>query len=152
MKGVVEPPKLVDFINKKTRKHVAIVKVEPEKKEDDKAKEGKEEKKGGEKDAKKAEDGGKEGKESGGGGGAGADAGGGDQAGAKQDQVGEGEGDAKLEMKKSELAYYYYPPMYPQNYHHQHYQQAFVHQEYHGYPAYAPQIFSDENPNACSVM
>lgn len=47
----------------------------------------------------------------------------------KDEEEGKGEDDKKTDIKRSE----YWPPKYL---------------EY----AYAPQIFSDENPNACSVM
>ncbi|PSR96783.1 Heavy metal-associated isoprenylated plant protein, partial [Actinidia chinensis var. chinensis] len=77
---------------------------------------------------------------------------GGDEA-AKEKKLGEGEAAAAavegegedgkvVEMKKNEF-YYNYPPnsqIYP-------YPPSFEVQSY-----YAPQIFSDENPNACSVM
>ncbi|KAL6497282.1 hypothetical protein OROGR_029211 [Orobanche gracilis] len=46
-----------------------------------------------------------------------------------------------MELRKNEF-YYYYPQYYEM------YHQRFV-QEMNAYP---PQIFSDENPNACSVM
>lgn len=46
-----------------------------------------------------------------------------------------GEEETKLEMKKNEYYYYYNNP-----------------NKYMMEPVYAPQIFSDENPNACSVM
>ncbi|KAF7834005.1 heavy metal-associated isoprenylated plant protein 3-like [Senna tora] len=59
--------------------------------------------------------------------------------GESEGKAGGGEGEATteetkvVELKKNE--YYYYPPRYAM--------------EMHAYP---PQIFSDENPNACSVM
>lgn len=48
VKGVFDPPKLVEYVYKRTGKHAVIVKQEPEKKEEEKAKDAKEEKKAGE--------------------------------------------------------------------------------------------------------
>lgn len=138
VKGVFDPPKLVEYIYKKTGKHAVVVKQEPpEKKEEEKPKE--EEEKaaaddggGGDKDAKKG--GKEEPKEK-------KDSGGGEAATAA---VAEGEGEAAnlVEMRKNEF-YYNYPQNYYQIYP---YPQRF---EYQNYP---PQMFSDENPNACFVM
>ncbi len=138
VKGVFDPPKLVEYIYKKTGKHAVVVKQEPpEKKEEEKPKE--EEEKaaaddggGGDKDAKKG--GKEEHKEK-------KDSGGGEAATAA---VAEGEGEAAnlVEMRKNEF-YYNYPQNYYQIYP---YPQRF---EYQNYP---PQMFSDENPNACFVM
>lgn len=144
VKGVFEPEKLTDYVYKRTGKHAMIVKVEPEKKEEkkeeEKATEAKEEKKPeeAEKEAKKGEEAGKENKE--GGDAAAAATGGGEQPVKPESEAAAAE-DPKLELKKNEFYYYY-----PQNY--QVHPQRFV-QEYYAYP---PQIFSDENPNACSVM
>ncbi|KAL0380237.1 UNVERIFIED_CONTAM: Heavy metal-associated isoprenylated plant protein 7 [Sesamum angustifolium] len=144
VKGVFEPEKLTDYVYKRTGKHAMIVKVEPEKKEDEKkeeekAPEAKEEKKPeeAEAEAKKGEDAGKENKE---GGDAAAATGGGEPPAKPEGEAAAAE-DPKLELKKNEFYYYY-----PQNY--QVHPQRFV-QEFYAYP---PQIFSDENPNACSVM
>ncbi|PSS07655.1 Heavy metal-associated isoprenylated plant protein, partial [Actinidia chinensis var. chinensis] len=155
VKGVVDPPKLVDFVYKKTGKHALIVKQEPEKKEEEKGKEekpkeekGKEEKPkeekkaedgGGDKDAKKVEEAAK----------------GGDAAAAAV-EVGEGEREGEgetanvVQLKKNEFY-----SNYPQNYHIYAYPPPRY--EMNAYPpqmfsAYPPQMFSDENPNACSVM
>ncbi|KAL3818547.1 hypothetical protein ACJIZ3_004452 [Penstemon smallii] len=140
VKGMFEPEKLTDYVYKRCGKHAVIIKVEPEKKEEEKGKEEKKAEEGGEKEAKKAEDkdGGKENKEGGGGGGGGEGEGG--EPTAKVEVV-EAE-DSKLELKKNEVYQYY-----PQN-NFQVYPQRFVQDMY----AYPPQIFSDENPNACSVM
>ncbi|XP_011073092.1 heavy metal-associated isoprenylated plant protein 7-like [Sesamum indicum] len=120
VKGVFEPEKLAEYVYKRTGKHAAIIKVEPE---SDKVAA----KKGEEEPAK-------ENKEAGG------DAGGG--SGGEPPAKAEAEAeDPKLEVRKNEFYYYY-----PQNY--QLYPQRFI-QEMNAYP---PQIFSDENPNACSVM
>ncbi|ESW32008.1 hypothetical protein PHAVU_002G285600 [Phaseolus vulgaris] len=125
VKGVFEAEKLVEHVSKRTGKHAVIVKQEAEKKEE----EAKEESKGEEGEKKEKEGG--EGEEK------------------KEKKEGEGEGEGKaeeggteestvVELRKSE--YYYNPPRYGM--------------EFYAYPgpAYPPQIFSDENPNACSVM
>lgn len=116
VKGVFDPPKLVEYVYKRTGKHAVIVKQEVEKKKD--------EEKGGEKEAKgeeKTDDKkGEEGKNVGGDGGGGA--------------VEELEETKVVETKKNESQYYPYHLRYTMDI------------------AYAPQIFSDENPNACSVM
>ncbi|XWS47789.1 hypothetical protein CRYUN_Cryun13aG0015300 [Craigia yunnanensis] len=126
VKGVFDPPKLVEYVYKRTGKQSVIVKQEPEKK--------KEEEKGKDanKEEKKGEEGGdKEGKEA-----AGEDnkdkKEGGDNAVAAAAPEGATEETKVVELKKNE--YYYYPPRYAT--------------EFYAYP----QIFSDENPNACSVM
>ncbi|XP_015882199.1 heavy metal-associated isoprenylated plant protein 7 isoform X2 [Ziziphus jujuba] len=144
VKGVFDPPNLVDYVYKRSGKHAVIVKTEPEKKENKEGKEGggdnnKEEKKGGggDKDKKGGEGGGevtegnKEKKE-------------GDSEAAAQPAA-EGEANPPaaaeetkvVELKRNE--YSYYPPRYGME----------MYASYHAYP---PQIFSDENPNACSVM
>ncbi|CAK9183197.1 unnamed protein product [Ilex paraguariensis] len=128
VKGVFNPQNLVDYVYKRTGKQAVIVKIDPEKKKEEKAK-GKEEKKveDGEKDGKKVEEENKEKKE-----------------GTEEAAVAKTEGDKedpKVELMKVEF-YPYYPQnfeVYPQR----------IAQEYYAYP---PQMFSDENPNACSVM
>lgn len=147
VKGVFEATQLLDNVSRRTGKRAVLVKVEPEKKEEEKPKEEKKTEEG-EKDAKKTEEG-----EKGGGGGDSASAttaaaapseGSSEGAAAAAKEVGVEE-DPKLEMKKNEL-YYYYPQQL--NYHH--YPQIYAsHEMYNPYP---PQMFSDENPNACSVM
>ncbi|KAJ7957219.1 Heavy metal-associated isoprenylated plant protein [Quillaja saponaria] len=121
VKGVFDPPTLVEYVYKRTGKHAVIVKQEPKKKE--KAEEGK----GGDKKEKNPEESGgdnnKEKKEGGGGGG-------GDEAKPAEAVT---EENNVVEVKRNE--YHYYPPRYTV--------------EMYPYP---PQIFSDENPNACSVM
>ncbi|XP_017215225.1 heavy metal-associated isoprenylated plant protein 7 [Daucus carota subsp. sativus] len=131
VKGIFEPSKLVEYVYKRTGKHAVIVKQDPEKKEGE---EDKKEDKGGDKAA--AGDG-KEKKE-----------GGGEEA-AKPEAAAaaEPEGTQVLDMKKNEFYYYH-----PQNY--QVYPPTFIAEPSyasHSYPP-APQMFSDENPNACSVM
>ncbi|CAN6471857.1 unnamed protein product [Victoria cruziana] len=126
VRGTFDPASLVAYLHRRTGKHAAVVKQEVEKKEE----KGKEEKE------KKAAKGGGSGEtkddkvESGGGGGSG---GGGEKKAEKKSEkkeAGEG-GETKVEAKKSEA------PTLPK------YSIEYVH---------APQIFSDENPNACSVM
>ncbi|KAL6494958.1 hypothetical protein OROGR_030877 [Orobanche gracilis] len=138
VKGVIEPEKLVDYIHKRTGKHATITGVEPHKKKEEIAKEGIEDKKPGEaekeKESKKGDESKKEDKE------AGADGGGGARTPEKLEARAEAE-DPKLDLRRNE--FYYYP-----QFHYQQYPQRSV-QEYYAYP---PQIFSDENPNACSVM
>ncbi|XP_038896060.1 heavy metal-associated isoprenylated plant protein 7-like [Benincasa hispida] len=130
--GVFDPPKLVDYVHKRTGKHAVIVKTDPEKKEKEaEAKEAKEEKPNEESvKEKKGDDGGesKEGKKEAEGGGGG----GGGEAKATVEVV--PEETILVELKKNE----YY----------QHYPQRYAMEMY----AYPPQIFSDENPNACCVM
>lgn len=136
VKGVFEAGKLVEYVHKRTGKQAVIVKQEVEKKAE--AKEAaKEEKKaeegggGGDKDQKgsggEGEDQNKEKKE-------------GEGGEAKPAETGSAEesNDKVVELKRNE--YYYNPPRYGI--------------EYYAYPgpAYPPQIFSDENPNACTVM
>lgn len=61
----------------------------------------------------------------------------GEKEGGKESGGGEeGKEEVRAELRKNE--YYYYYPKYPT--------------EYVYAPAPAPQFFSDENPNACSVM
>ena len=129
MKGVFDPTKLVEYVYKRTGKHAVIVKQEPEKKE-------KEESKDVKKEEKKVE-------ESGGGDG-------GDDKGSKAEEenkekkaeeakppeatvvVATEETNKVVEVQTN--AYYHYPQHALEMY------------------AYPPQMFSDENPNACSIM
>lgn len=102
--GIVDPAKLADDVNKKTRKQVSIVIKEEEKKEEEKKQEEKkEESKDGEGGEKKH--------------------------GESEQGKGSSDDDKSFDIKRSE----YWPSKYYSDY------------------AY-PQIFSDENPNACSVM
>ncbi|KAI3777676.1 hypothetical protein L1987_47477 [Smallanthus sonchifolius] len=156
VKGTFEAAQLVDYIHKSAGKKVVVVKQDPEPKKEDKK--GKEEKKDdGEKEGTKADggssDGASEGKEKekdkenekeekkdggGGGEGDGGPAGGGG---------GGGEDMKVVDLRKNEFYYYY-----PQNY--QIYPATYTTAESaYGYATPpAPQMFSDENPNACSVM
>ncbi|GER45502.1 heavy metal transport/detoxification superfamily protein [Striga asiatica] len=161
VKGFFEPQKLVDYVYKRTGKHATVIKVEPEKKEEPKpdetqeAKESKEnkenkaEKESEEKEEKKEEQIGKENNEDAGEDGGAtttAAAGGGDGGGEPpaKEEADEAK-DQKQELIKKEF-YYYYPQNHQLNY--PIYPPRFVHE----INAYPPQMFSDENPNACSVM
>lgn len=130
VKGVFEPEKLTDYVHKRTGKHATVVKVEPEKKQEEKPKEEKKPEEA-EKEAKKEESGKDE-----------------KPAAATGEPPAKAEGEAaedpKLELKKNEF-FYYYPHQNLQLY-----QPQRIVQEY--YQDYPPQMFSDENPNACSVM
>ncbi|KAL9372871.1 hypothetical protein Peur_035115 [Populus x canadensis] len=142
VKGVFEPQQLVEYVYKRTGKHAVIVKQEPEKKEEEKGKESKEEKGKESKEDKKGEEGDKQ-KKGGGGGG---------EKGESKDKKEGGGSEAKaaaapapapaeetteettvVELRKMDFYNYYSPARY----------------EHYSPP---PQIFSDENPNACSVM
>ncbi|MFS7964073.1 putative heavy metal-associated domain, HMA, heavy metal-associated domain superfamily [Helianthus anomalus] len=67
--------------------------------------------------------------------------------GGEKQEVGEKEDTtvAAVEMRKNEYYYYYQPANY------QLYPPSYVAEQSYSYPQ-APQMFSDENPNACSVM
>lgn len=136
VKGAFDPPKLVEYVYKRTGKHAVIVKQDPDNKKD-KDEGNKEEKKGGDGEGDKDKKGG-----------------GGEVAEENKDKKGDSEAKAAVapaaegaeavtseETKAVELMryeYYSYPSRYAM--------------EMHAYNAYPPQIFSDENPNACSVM
>ncbi|KAK7318292.1 hypothetical protein RJT34_02991 [Clitoria ternatea] len=126
VKGVFEASKLVEHVYKRTGKHGVIVKEEGEKKEEAKGEEKKEEE-GGEKKGSGGEGEEKKEKKEG-------------TEGGEESKGGtESEESKVVEVKRNE--YYYNPPRYGM--------------EVYAYPPgpqYAPQIFSDENPNACSVM
>ncbi|KAF5757940.1 putative heavy metal-associated domain, HMA, heavy metal-associated domain superfamily [Helianthus annuus] len=168
VKGTFEATKLVDYIFKRTGKQAVVVKQDPEpKKEDEKGKEekkdggeekkdGGDEKKDGEDAAASNGDGGdgkekdkekeKEEKKPDGGNDGGNDGGGDGGKAAADDGAGGGGEDLKVvELHKNEF-YYYHPANY------QFYPARYGTAEVaYGYPP-APQMFSDENPNACSVM
>ncbi|KAF5459604.1 hypothetical protein F2P56_019541 [Juglans regia] len=133
VKGVFDQAKLVEYVYKRTGKHAAIVKQEPEKKkekakDDDSKEEKKAEEDGGGGDDKGGSDDQEENKEK---------KGGDEESNSKPDSGGgaamEEEINKVVELQKN--AYYYYPQRYAM--------------EMHAYP---PQIFSDENPNACSIV
>eukprot|EP00262_Sarcandra_glabra_P007955 TRINITY_DN21107_c1_g1_i2.p2 TRINITY_DN21107_c1_g1~~TRINITY_DN21107_c1_g1_i2.p2 ORF type:complete len:304 (+),score=105.68 TRINITY_DN21107_c1_g1_i2:222-1133(+) len=114
VKGVFDPPKLVEYIYKRTSKQAVIIKQEPEKKEEEKPKE--------EKKSENAEKGGDAEKPK------------------KEGEEAKGEEVPKAEVTKNEFFYYY--PKYATEYIYQPAEYVYPH----------PQLFSDENPNACSVM
>ncbi|XP_039069267.1 heavy metal-associated isoprenylated plant protein 7-like [Hibiscus syriacus] len=126
VKGVFEPPELVAYEYKRTGKQAAITKQDPpETSKDDGGKEK------AQQDKKKERKGGEEeikDKKDGG-----------DQsmeakaAAVEEAPVSTEENKVAVEVKKNE--YYYYPPRHVT--------------ELYGYP---PQMFSDENPNACTLM
>lgn len=133
VKGVFEPENLVNHVNKRTGKKAVIMKVEVEKKEEEKSKEKKPEE--GKKEAETGKEGGKENKE------AAADSSSATEPLPTKPEA-EPEEDPKLDMKKNEFYYYQPHPNF------QVYPQMFVQDLY----AHPPQMFSDENPNACFVM
>lgn len=134
VKGVFDPQKLVEHVWKRTGKQAVIAKVEPEMKpeegkEGDKVEEGEKETKKVEKDEENEEE----------------------NRGVAgnifpglQPEAGEEEY-SKMELKRNDFF-----QNYPQNY--QVYPQRFTQDSYAAYPPPPPQIFSDENPNACFVM
>ncbi|XP_006347343.1 neurofilament medium polypeptide-like [Solanum tuberosum] len=148
VKGVFEATKLVEYVSKRTGKRVVIVKVEPEQKAKEEAKpkeDKKEEKKTDDKEVKKVEEGdNKEEKK--------------EEAAApakeeavvaaapaKEEAV-QNDVDPIVDVKKNEFYYYHHP----QNHQLYNNPQRLAHEMF-AYPP-PPQIFSDENPNACSVM
>uniref|UniRef100_A0A5B6Z0F0 Putative caldesmon isoform X2 n=2 Tax=Davidia involucrata TaxID=16924 RepID=A0A5B6Z0F0_DAVIN len=152
VKGAFDPKNLVEYVYKRTGKHAVIVKQEPEKKEEEKPKEEKKGEDGG-KDTKKGEvEDSKEKKE------------GGQEAPPPQPAAAAATAEEEtkvVELKKNELLYflsqndqqpYYYHPQNYQYQNHQQYHPQFPSETYAAHPAYPPQMFSDENPNACSVM
>nr|XP_043615309.1 heavy metal-associated isoprenylated plant protein 7-like [Erigeron canadensis] len=145
VKGTFTAPQLVQHIHKRTGKNAVIVKQDPEPKKEaggDKGKvekkdDGAAEKKEESKDEKKEESKDTDEKK---------DSGGEKVEGEAAAAGGEGEEMPKgmMELRKSEFYYYH-----PQNY--QIYPTRYTAESSYGYPP-APQMFSDENPNACSVM
>ncbi|KAL7598005.1 hypothetical protein Lser_V15G21302 [Lactuca serriola] len=129
VKGTFPAAELVDYVHKRTGKIAVIVKQDPEPKKEEDAN-GKDEKKGGDgggekKEEKKADEGGEK-----------------QEATAKPEDAAAAA--AVLELRKNE--YYYYQPA---NY--QLYPPRYAAEAAYAYPP-APEMFSDENPNACSVM
>ncbi|XP_010545945.1 PREDICTED: heavy metal-associated isoprenylated plant protein 3 [Tarenaya hassleriana] len=144
VKGAFEPPALVEYVYKRTGKHAVVVKIDPpppaaeppaasgddgtqkEEGKGDNNDDSKGEKVNPSDEEKKGDDGENgEGKAS-----ENANAGGDGDGGTEEERI--------LEVKKIENPYYYY--YYPPR----------LAVETHAYPP--PQIFSDENPNACTVM
>lgn len=151
VKGVFEDAKLAEYVHKRTGRHAAIIKSEPaapaekvgdgDAKDEKKAAEGGEEKKDDKEEKKDGNgDENKDGKDKEGG-----SAAGGDEKDKDKEKDPGAMAAASLYMHYPQFAFpggYYaprpgysaYPPPPP------------------AYPHYPPQIFSDENPNACSVM
>lgn len=129
VKGTFPAAELVDYVHKRTGKQAVIVKQDPVPKKEEK-KNDKDEKKGGDGGGEKKEE-----KKP-------------DEGGEKQEDAGKPEDAAAMaavmEMRKNEY-YYYQPPNY------QLYPSRYAAEAAYGYSP-APQMFSDENPNACSVM
>uniref|UniRef100_A0A804RIY5 HMA domain-containing protein n=1 Tax=Zea mays TaxID=4577 RepID=A0A804RIY5_MAIZE len=149
VKGVFEESKLAEYVYKRTGKHAAVVKSEPAPAPeggggDKDGKEEEEKKDGGEKNEEKKD--------------------GGDGDGDKKDEAGDKDKDpaASLYMHYPRFPFaggYYQPPAYPPPPGYPYaYQPAYPPPFYapphhlHQQQPMAPQIFSDENPNACSVM
>ncbi|WJX41116.1 hypothetical protein P8452_28520 [Trifolium repens] len=130
VKGVYDPAMLVEYMYKRFGKHSVIMKEEKaeeeakpeEEKKDEKVEEVAEEEKKEESEAK------------------------------PQEEEGAAAEETKVEDEMKRIEYYYNPPMdlyaYPPAMAYPAYPPAY----YQAYPPPAPQIFSDENPNACSVM
>ncbi|KAG5046121.1 hypothetical protein JHK82_015505 [Glycine max] len=135
VKGVYDPAKLVEYVYKRTGKHAVIMKQEPEKKE--KVEEAKEEemKSDGEGEENKEKKEKEEAK--------------GEEAKAEEPTtptITEDTNKVVPEVKINE--YFYNPPRYGM--------EVYAYPAHPAHPAYfhsyPPQIFSDENPNACTVM
>ncbi|MFS7940178.1 putative heavy metal-associated domain, HMA, heavy metal-associated domain superfamily [Helianthus anomalus] len=124
VKGIFPAAELVDYVTKRTGKRAVIVPQDPVKPEEDKKEEKKADDGSDKKEEKKAEDGA-----------AAASA----AAPSPDDPVA-----ALLDMRKNE--YFNYQPV---NYHL--YPSRYAAEAAYAYPP-APQMFSDENPNACNVM
>ncbi|KAL7161875.1 hypothetical protein ACSBR2_042368 [Camellia fascicularis] len=169
VKGVLDPPKLVEYVYKRTGKQALIVKQEAEKKvEEEKPKEEKKADDSGAKDTGKGGEASMKEKKDGGG----------EAAAAVPPAavvVAEGDGESAnvVELKKNEF-YYNYPHNYQINPYPEPYpypntnpypypnanpypypypapmSELYAYPPQHAYPS--PQMFSDENPNACSVM
>ncbi|KAI3737436.1 hypothetical protein L2E82_27439 [Cichorium intybus] len=128
VKGTFQPPQLVEYVTKKIGKQTVIVKQDPQPKtpEEDKGKDAKVDKKAAGADEKKEE---KKPEEAAGG-----------EVPAKPDAAASGGEEKKvIDLRKIEFSC------------HQSNLPRYAVESAYGYPA-APQLFSDENPNACSVM
>ncbi len=140
VKGAFDPAQLAEYVYKRTGKHAVIVKQEPEKKEKEEAKDGnKEEKKGesgGDKGSKGGDEEKKEKKE-------------GSEAKTEAAAAAPTEEEVNKVVELQKNAYYHLPHMHAMEYS---YTNPQIFNYEHPTNAYAPQIFSDENPNACSVM
>ena len=127
VKGVYDPAMLVEYVYKRIGKHAVIVKEEKVKEEvkaeEEKKEEKTEEKKEGEGEAKPQKE-------------------------EKETPIIE---DTKVEEELKKYEYYYNQPMNLYAYRPVAYP-AYSAAYYQAYPPPAPQILSDEDPNACSVM
>ncbi|KAG6514476.1 hypothetical protein ZIOFF_024836 [Zingiber officinale] len=129
VKGVFDPEKLAEYVSKRTRKHAVVAKQEQAEKKAAAAEEktgGKEKMDGdaggGDAEKKEEKDGGSEA-----------------AGGNEKDKKGAGEAAEPPKVVEQQMRneFYQYHPTYPAG----------------GYdPSYHPQMFSDENPNACAVM
>ncbi|CAJ1975077.1 unnamed protein product [Sphenostylis stenocarpa] len=145
VKGVYDPEKLVEYVFKRTGKHAVIVKQEAEKKEkveeeakEEKKEEGEKEKKSGEGEEKKEK---KEEEAKG-------------ESKAAEETAASSEDSNKVVPEVKINEYFYNPPRYGMEVYA--YPAHPVHPAHPAHPAYyhayPPQMFSDENPNACTVM
>ncbi|KAJ4814739.1 Heavy metal transport/detoxification superfamily protein [Rhynchospora pubera] len=142
VKGTFDPPaKLIEYVYKRTGKHATIVKTDPpmETPPADSAADAdksKDDKKDDKKSDEKKEDGDKKDEKK------------------NDENAGDGEkkdGDPFLE--EGPFSVFMAAKMLNELYQHQHYpRQAVGYTTGYAYNQYPPQIFSDENPNACSVM
>lgn len=155
VKGVFDPPKLVEYVYKRTGKQAVIVKQEPEKKEKEGGKEEKKGEEGGDKGSK-GEGEKKEGEKEP----AKAEAAAAEPAAAAAATTEEVNKVVEMQnnpylfyQQRDTMGFHAYPPEL-----HAYYEQPRdPAMELHAYyqqqnRPYAPQIFSDENPNACSIM
>lgn len=126
VKGVFDPQKLIEYVYKRTGKHTVIIKQDPaEKPPEANPKDEKKSDNADSKDTAEKKDDAAAAKA--------AEDKAKDESGAAAAAAAAGEETKVVELKRNEFLYYY-PRYYPVE---------------HAYP---PQIFSDENPNACVVM
>jgi hypothetical protein len=129
VKGVFEEAKLADYVHRRTGKHAAIVKSEPVAAENNGG-DAKDDKKADEGGEKKKDDSKEEEKQ---------------ESDKQKDDGSAGGGEEKDPLAMGNL-YMHYPRFnHPSGYGAPGYNYQYQYQ-------YAPQLFSDENPNACSVM
>lgn len=146
VKGTMDVKELVPYLKEKLKRNVEVV---PPKKDEGEKKENKEAG-GGDKKEKEA-----------------APAPAADKGGEKKDKEASGGGGAKVEVNKMEYYGYPYPPAptywydghaqgnsYPVENHHQavYMNPGYMDPHHYNPNLNAPQMFSDENPNACSIM
>ncbi|KAL5215266.1 hypothetical protein ABZP36_004418 [Zizania latifolia] len=158
VKGVFEESKLAEYVHKRTGKHAAIIKSEPvappENTSDGDAKDEKKAAEGGGDEKKDEKEEKKDVKEEGNGGGD-------EKKEEKEKEGGSAGGEEEEKDKEKDPAaiaaanlYLHYPRFaFPAGYYPPGPGYAYPPPPYlPSYPPHAPQIFSDENPNACSVM